>query len=378
MPSRSSRVGLMASPPHLLGLAPQAACGPLDGPHDVLVPGAPADVAGDRPADLVLRGIGGLVQEGLGHQHHPGGAKPALQSVLFLKALLDRVQLAIPGEPLHGGDLPAVGLYRQEGAGFDGDTVQQHRASAAGRGVAPDVGAREVQDLSQEVHQEEPRFHRGRVGATIHHDGDAPLHGHPPQAGWAARACRRARVTKTRTTCRLYSALPRTSLEGSASCAAVRAASRMRASLKRCPRRSASARRALSEVGPTAVSPMPGEATRPSWKLRWTATPTVAKSPTFRSSLKYVPKTRGPGSGRCTSVTISSGCKIVVSGPTKNSDAGILRSPRRLRATMCPSSASTTAPQSPWGSAWHTLPTSVPRLRTSGSATRGAHAATVG
>ena len=54
------------------------------------------------------------------------------------------------------------------------------------------------------------------------------------------------------------------------------------------------------------------------------------------------------------------------------------RLPRGPAAITEPPSASITDAQSPCGSAWHSEPTSVPRLRTSGSATSGAAAAIVG
>ena len=56
----------------------------------------------------------------------------------------------------------------------------------------------------------------------------------------------------------------------------------------------------------------------------------------------------------------------------------MVRRPLDPCATTWPPSAVTTDAQSPCGSAWHSEPTSVPRLRTIGSATSGAAAAIVG
>src|ERR1700761_7422764 len=53
--------------------------------HDVLVAGAAAQVARDRPADVFLGGVGVPAEQVLGRHHHAGGAEPALQAVLLLE-----------------------------------------------------------------------------------------------------------------------------------------------------------------------------------------------------------------------------------------------------------------------------------------------------
>src|SRR3954452_16870107 len=68
---------------------------PADGRDDVLVARAAADAAGDRGADLLLGGVRvGVQQRPRGHDH-PRGAEAALQRVLLVEALLDRVEHAV-------------------------------------------------------------------------------------------------------------------------------------------------------------------------------------------------------------------------------------------------------------------------------------------
>src|ERR1700758_2955927 len=69
-------------------LPPQLGGRPQHRLHDVLVAGAAAEVAGQRPADVLLGGVRVLVQQGLGRHHHAGRAEPALQAVLLAEALL--------------------------------------------------------------------------------------------------------------------------------------------------------------------------------------------------------------------------------------------------------------------------------------------------
>src|SRR5262249_40934538 len=98
---------------------------PQDRLDDVLVAGAAAQVARQPPADVVLRGVGTLVEQGLGGEHHARRAESALQAVLVLEPLLQRVQLAGAAEPLDRGDLVPVGLDREHGAALDRTAVEQ-------------------------------------------------------------------------------------------------------------------------------------------------------------------------------------------------------------------------------------------------------------
>ena len=109
-----------------------------------------------------------------------------------------------------------------------------------------------------------------------------------------------------------------------------------------------------------------------------TAAATVAKSPTLRSSFRYVPPERAAGVGTRTSVRSSFGAIVVVKVSTRNSPIGTVRSPLELRSTTLAPIASITAPRSPAGSAWAREPPIVPRLRTRGSAICGAAAAIAG
>src|SRR5215471_20800750 len=103
----------------------------LDRLDDIHVARAPAEVARDPPADLVLAGLRVLLEEGVAGHEHARRAVAALEPVLGHKALLERMELAVLLEPLHRHDLPAVGLDGQHGARLDGYSVEKHRAGAA-------------------------------------------------------------------------------------------------------------------------------------------------------------------------------------------------------------------------------------------------------
>src|SRR5262245_30338424 len=82
-----------------IALSPHGRGGALHGLDDVLVPGAAADVPRQRPADLLLAGVGVLGEERARGQHHPRSAESALQAVLLVERGLDGVQLAALREP---------------------------------------------------------------------------------------------------------------------------------------------------------------------------------------------------------------------------------------------------------------------------------------
>ena len=78
------------------------------------------------------------------------------------------MQLPVCFQRLDGGDLRAVGLNREQGAGLDGGAVQQHGAGAAEAGVTTDMRAGQTQFLADEFHQQLPGFHVPLAGFTIH------------------------------------------------------------------------------------------------------------------------------------------------------------------------------------------------------------------
>src|SRR5215472_2255547 len=269
---------------------------------DVLVAGAAAQVAGQRPAHVFLGGVGVLVEQRLGGHHHARGAEPALQAVLLLEALLQWVQLAGGGQALDGADLVPVGLDGQHGARLHRAPVDQHGARAAVGGVASHVGAGQAEPAADQVGQQQPRLHLGDLLLAVDRELDPAYrdvrglalvvfvddrHDQAAlSAGSAASPRLSSRSTNVRTMCRLYSALPRWSVLGRAACAASSPACSMVSAVSGRPVRARAASVAPMVEPPTPVSAMPALVTFPPLVSSATATPTVAKSPTRRSSLR--------------------------------------------------------------------------------------------
>src|SRR5207247_4064290 len=104
---------------------------PADRADDVLVAGAPADLAGQDLADLGLGRVRVAVEQPARGHHHARRAEAALQAVAFDEPLLDRVELAVFGEVLDGTDRTPVGHRREHRARLDRRLVEPHDAGAA-------------------------------------------------------------------------------------------------------------------------------------------------------------------------------------------------------------------------------------------------------
>src|SRR5258708_9593473 len=107
----SAVIGLLPA----LGVVPwgcrtQLRRGPQDGLHDVLVAGAAAQVARQRPPDVLLGGVRVAVKQALAGHHHARRAESALQAVLLPEPLLHRAQLPGRRQPLDGLHGPAIDL----------------------------------------------------------------------------------------------------------------------------------------------------------------------------------------------------------------------------------------------------------------------------
>src|SRR5207237_8105878 len=181
--------------------------------------------------------------------------------------------------PVDGGDRRALGLHGEDGAGLHGFAVDQHGAGAAMRGVAADVRAGQAEGLAQEVDEEQPRLDLDAVGNAVDGQLDVmPGHGYRPPA--RSTAFFSARAASTRAISRLYSTDPRRSAVGDAASAARRAASAMRASSARFPRRTSSAAEARTGTGPALVRARPTCAKWPApSSVTWAAAAAVGWSP---------------------------------------------------------------------------------------------------
>src|SRR5215470_3187906 len=138
------------------------------GRHDAGIAGTAAEVPAEHFYHLGL-GRSGVAPEEIGERHqNAGGTEPALQRVIVLERLLQRVELAaLVGQRFHRGHRPAFGLHREREAGAHGFAVEQHRAAAADAMLAAHMGAGRAQHMADEVAQQHARLGLARHPAAV-------------------------------------------------------------------------------------------------------------------------------------------------------------------------------------------------------------------
>src|SRR5438552_15515866 len=108
----------------------------LDRFDNVDIPRAPAQIAGDGPADLLFGRGNVVLQERIASHEHPRRAEATLQTVLLPEPFLDGMQLSVLLQAFHRQHVASIGLDSEERAGFDWFAIQEHRARPAVGGIA--------------------------------------------------------------------------------------------------------------------------------------------------------------------------------------------------------------------------------------------------
>src|SRR5215210_3491299 len=160
----------------------------LDGLHDVLVACAAAQVPFQAIPYLLLRRVGILSQQADGGHDHAWRAVAALETVRLVESLLHRMPQAVLRDAPDGGDLVPVGLHRKDRARLDRLTVDVDRAGPATGRVAPRVHAPDPKVLPEMMEQQQPRFHLGHVGVSVHRHLD-PTQPSLLSLKWTQRLC---------------------------------------------------------------------------------------------------------------------------------------------------------------------------------------------
>src|SRR3954451_3513577 len=173
----------------LFGLA---GCG-AHGGEDAGVAGAAAQVGGAPGADVVVGGTGILPQQRGGEHEEAGGAVAALQAVGVGERLLQRVELAVLGQPLDGLDVQVVGLDAEHEAGARRLALDEHGAGATDAVLAADVRAGEAEVVAQHVGERAPGLDHGLAADAVDGDRDEVRIAHACSRSRSA-SCRRSGV----------------------------------------------------------------------------------------------------------------------------------------------------------------------------------------
>ena len=114
--------------------------------HNLLIPGAAAQVAADGLAYLRFSGTRNRIEQTLRGNQHSRCAVAALQAVRLAKAVLQHTQGAVMiGQAFDCGDCVAVCLHREHQARTHRIAIEHNGTRAADAVFATDVGAGEPQ-----------------------------------------------------------------------------------------------------------------------------------------------------------------------------------------------------------------------------------------
>ena len=96
--------------------------------------------------------------------------------MLLPKTLLKRMQVSVLCQALDRGDLPSVGLHREERARLDCLSVHKHRTGAADAGLATDMGSCEAQILAQVMHEKKARLDGAFPFLAVYSNANVAFH----------------------------------------------------------------------------------------------------------------------------------------------------------------------------------------------------------
>ena len=151
--------------------------GVAHGLDDVLIAGAPTQVAGECVANLFVAELVPLAhgfQERLEAHQKAGGTEATLQCMLSAEGVLQRVELTgLRREALDRPQFRSMNLNSEEQAGADRFAVEPHRAGPAGAVLTADVRAGQTQVVAEEVAEQRPWLNGG--GPALSVDGQLDL-----------------------------------------------------------------------------------------------------------------------------------------------------------------------------------------------------------
>ena len=125
-----------------------------------------------------------LEQQRVERHQNPRRAEATLQSVQFLKRLLQRMQRRYRGKPFDRADILTVGLDGEHKTRPHGPAVQLNRTRPAGAVLATHVRTTIAQLVPQDVREQRAWFDLEFVSDTVdgHMHGDAHAAGKPAAA----------------------------------------------------------------------------------------------------------------------------------------------------------------------------------------------------
>src|SRR6266567_780832 len=126
-----------------------------------------------RHLHFLRGGVRIMLQERQAGHHHSRRAIATLEAMLLVETFLQGMQFAILLQAFNGHELAAMRLHSEHGAGFGSFAVNEDGAGAATGRITANVGAGQMQDITQPVYEEQACFDVAFVNGAI--DGGADM-----------------------------------------------------------------------------------------------------------------------------------------------------------------------------------------------------------
>jgi hypothetical protein len=141
---------------------------------------APAEIVVHSRNDLIAGRFRVRYQETVGLENHAGRAESALKGIVLDKGLLDRVKLAVFGEPLNGFDVSSRDVPHGQLTGGNRLVVQKDRTGAAQTLSATKFRSGKGQIVSQNPQERSIRVDFDTDGFVVEGKLDGLDHFKPP------------------------------------------------------------------------------------------------------------------------------------------------------------------------------------------------------
>jgi hypothetical protein len=152
-------------------MLPHLRCGREHGPHDPIVRSAPAEIAVQRGAHVLLGGVLVSGEQCSRGDHDPGDAVPALGRLLVDDRPGDRVWSFRRAKTLDGGHRPSRDGPHRGITRIRGFAVDEHEAGSTQAETATETTALEAEMIAKHVQQGGLRFGSDPFAATVDHHG---------------------------------------------------------------------------------------------------------------------------------------------------------------------------------------------------------------
>jgi hypothetical protein len=119
--------------------------------NNLMISGAPAEVARDTNTDVLFTRGMCMIEEILGAHEHPRRAEPAVNSIVIKERFLQRREGLPLRKTFDGRDIPSFDLRCEDQTRIHGDSIQKHCACPTLADLASTLCSSKTKGIAQEI-----------------------------------------------------------------------------------------------------------------------------------------------------------------------------------------------------------------------------------